>query len=231
MARLRTFLVISLVCHLIVILILVDVRFSGRKLDDSEIYEVSIVSGPPAEGAPSSQVTGVPQGKKFIYRRGSQQVSLDEVTKEKALKDTLPKLSPSEIQPEKTNESGPDIPEAGSGVEGRGQLTRGPDGGSPSEVALWKARVRSVVETLWKSPPEIENMDMSLKTTYLLRVSRSGDLLQKKLLVSSGNVPFDRSVLIALNRVTRIPPPPLVLVVGEDWVEITMSFTPPKGAN
>lgn len=213
------------------ILILVDLRFSGRKLDNSEIYEVSIVPGLPAEGSPSSHDIGVPQGKKFIYRRGSERASLSEVTKEKALKETVPTLSPSKIQPEKTNESGPDIPEAGSGVEGRGQLIKGPAGGSPSEVALWKARVRSVVETLWKTPPEIENMDMSLKTTYLLRVSRSGELFQKKLLVSSGNIPFDRSVLIALNRVTRIPPPPLVLVAGEDWVEITMSFTPPKGAH
>ena len=73
-------------------------------------------------------------------------------------------------------------------------------------------------------------MDMSLKTTYLLRVSRSGELLDKKLLVSSGNNPFDRSVLLALSSVSAFPVPPLALIAGRDAVEITMSFTPPKGA-
>lgn len=82
---------------------------------------------------------------------------------------------------------------------------------------------------LWRTPPEIEQMDASLQTTYLLRVGRAGELLQKKLLVSSGNVPFDRSVLVALGRIGRFPQPPLVLIAGEDWVEVTMSFTPPKG--
>jgi hypothetical protein len=107
----------------------------------------------------------------------------------------------------------------------------GPGGGSSSEIAMWKARVRSMVENLWKTPPEIEGMDSSLQTTYLLRVSRTGELLQKKLMVSSGNVPFDRSILISLGRVSRLPQPPLVLIAGENWFEFTMSFTPPKGAH
>jgi TonB family protein len=231
MGGLRTFLVVSLVCHLILILTLVDVGFSGKKFDSSDIYEVSIVAGIPAGGASASPTVGLPQGKRFIYNRGAQRASIGEIKKESALKETSPKLSPSDIKPMETDEAGPDMPEAGSGVSGVGPIARGPAGGSTSEVALWKARVRSIVETLWKPPLEIETMDMSLQTTYLLRVSRAGELLQKKLLVSSGNAPFDRSVLTALGRVTHFPPPPLVLVAGEDWVEVTMSFTPPKGAN
>ena len=62
----------------------------------------------------------------------------------------------------------------------------------------------------------------------LLRISRRGSLLQKKLLVSSGNVPFDRSILIALGRAIRFAAPPLILIAGEDWVEVTMSFTHQK---
>jgi TonB family protein len=231
MARLRTFLIISLVCHLILMLSLVDVGFSSRKLDSSDIYEVSIVAGIPAGGASASPTVGVPQGKKFLYNRGAQRASIGEIKKERALKEVSPELLPSDIKPMRKNESGPDMPEAGSGVAGIGPFARGPAGGSTSEVALWKARVRGLVETLWKPPLEIETMDMSLQTTYLLRVSRLGELLQKKLLVSSGNAPFDRSVLAALGRTTRFPPPPLILVAGEDWVEVTMSFTPPKGAH
>ena len=95
---------------------------------------------------------------------------------------------------------------------------------------IWKSQVRALVDGFWKTPPEISIMDMSLKTTYLLKISRSGELLDKRLLVSSGNSPFDRSVLLALSGVTRLPAPPLVLIAGRDTVEITMSFTPPQGA-
>ena len=80
-----------------------------------------------------------------------------------------------------------------------------------------------------EDPPEISVMDTSLKTTHLLKISRSGELLDKKLLISSGNSPFDRSVHLALNSVTTLPPPPLVLIAGQSSVEVTMSFTPPKG--
>ena len=82
---------------------------------------------------------------------------------------------------------------------------------------------------MWKTPPEISVMDASLTKTYLLKVSRTGELLDKKLLVSSGNGPFDRSVHLALSNVTSLPQPPIVLIAGRDSVEVTMSFTPPKG--
>jgi hypothetical protein len=51
---------------------------------------------------------------------------------------------------------------------------------SSSETALWKTRVRGMVEALWRTPPRSRVMDVSLKTTYLLRVGRSGELLQKR---------------------------------------------------
>jgi hypothetical protein len=236
MQSLRKFLILSFICHIVMILAVVDVHLSGKKMDTSDVYEVSIVAGMPAAQAGGGESASIPEGKKFIYNKRSEHASLDEVKKEKATKETSPQISPPEIKPQAHAES-PDMTNAGSlarpqGISGAGTGPgRGPTGGTPSEIAIWKARVRGLVETLWKTPPEIEGMDTSLQTTYLLRVSRTGDLLQKKLLVSSGNVPFDRSILIALGRVSRFPQPPLILIAGEDWVEVTMSFTPPKGAH
>ncbi|MCE5273766.1 MAG: TonB C-terminal domain-containing protein [Deltaproteobacteria bacterium] len=236
MGRLRTFVFVSLFCHFLLALVLVDVHFSGSQSDASDVYQVAIVAGPPAGDASAPGDTGISQARKFLYRKGGAQAAIGEITKEKALKGDSPEFSPSAIKPERPMDSSPDVPGAGSPedakpiTQGKGQLTGVAGGGASSEVALWKARIRGMVETLWRPPPEIQEMDMSLKTTYLLRVTRVGDLLQKKLLVPSGNAPFDRSVLTALSRVTRFPPPPLVLIAGGNWVEVTMSFTPPKGA-
>jgi TonB family protein len=91
--------------------------------------------------------------------------------------------------------------------------------------------VMFLVQRVWKAPPEIALIDRTLKTTYLLRISRTGELLDKKLLISSGNSPYDRSVHLALSSLKRLPQPPLFMVAGQDSVEVTMSFTPPKGAN
>jgi hypothetical protein len=236
MRSLRKFIIISFICHAGLVLAMLDVRFSGKLPDTAEVYEVSIVAGMPAAAGGASESVSIPRGKKYIVDRNTQKVSLGEVKKEKATKESSPSFSPSDIKPERPVES-QDVPYTGNSMKSQGQpgsgsgQTHGPVGGTSSEIALWKTKVRGLVEGLWKTPPEIENMDATLQTTYLLRVSRTGALLQKKLLVSSGNVPFDRSILIALGRANRFPPPPLILIAGEDWVEVTMSFTPPKGAH
>ncbi len=236
MRSLSKYIIISLICHAGLILALVDVRFSGKLPDTSEVYEVSIVAGMPAATAGASQGVSIPQGKRFIAPKKAEKVSLGEVKKEKAATESSPTILPSDIKPETPVES-QDMPYTGNLIKPQGQpgagsvQAHGPVGGTSSEIALWKTKVRGMVEGLWKTPPEIENMDATLKTTYLLRISRTGELLQKKLLVSSGNVPFDRSILIALGRASRFAAPPLILIAGEDWVEVTMSFTPPKGAH
>ena len=236
MRSLRKFIIISLICHAGLVLALVDVRFSGKLPDTADVYEVSIVAGMPAAAPGASKNVSIPQGKKFIAPRKTEKVSLGEVKKEKATKESSPTLSPSDIKPEAPLES-QDMPYTGNLIKPQGLSgadsgqAHGPIGGTSSEIALWKTKVRGMVEGLWKTPPEIENMDATLQTTYLLRISRTGSLLQKKLLVSSGNVPFDRSILIALGRAIRFAAPPLILIAGEDWVEVTMSFTPPKGAH
>jgi len=237
MQSLRKFVIISFMCHALFMLALLDVHFFGKRTDMAEVYEVSIVAGAPAAASPETGRPAVPEGRKYIFtKKKSERATLGEVKKESALKEGAPKLTPSDIKPEASVESqesqSPPSLLKPQQLGGTGQAQpRGPSGGTPSEIALWKTRVRGLVESLWKTPPEIENMDTGLQTTYLLRVSRTGELLQKKLLVSSGNVPFDRSILIALGRASRFPAPPLILIAGQDWVEVTMSFTPPKGAH
>jgi len=236
MNKLSWFVGISVVCHAVLLVALVDLEFSRAQIPDYDVYEVSIVSSAPAaERARTSVKTS--GTKKYVYRKGVDSSSISTVKRDKALKDRTPELSPSEIEPVKPQEA--DTLDDGSypGEEDFQQPGGYQPGGSvtgaaalPNPVGVWKSQVLALVQGLWKTPPEISIMDMSLKTTYLLKVSRSGDLIDKRLLVSSGNSPFDRSVLLALSSVARFPVPPLALIAGRDAVEITMSFTPPKGA-
>lgn len=236
---------ISLLAHFLFILTLVDVSFAPRDdLSAYDVYEIDIVTSVPSAGKAAASRVEAPSHKssstKYYYRKGSEPSTISGIKKEKGLQDHSPELSPADLEPlvekkkdtyeEDVSSSAPtDRPYPDTGGTAPGRLSRGP-GESSNLMAVWKTQVRMVVDSVWKTPPEISVVDESLKTTYLLRISRSGELLDKKLLISSGNGPFDRSVYLALSSVTTLPQPPLVLIAGHDSVEITMSFTPPKGA-
>jgi len=243
MKKLSGYTGISLLAHFLMILALVDVNFSPRDdLSAYDVYEVDIVTSAPMAGggavsrkaAPSRQSSS----KKYYYQKGSEPQTISGIKKEKALPDISPELSPADLEPlmEEAQEQEEEVSSAApagtssSGPSGaaHGGYGRG-SGESSNVVAVWKTQVRMVVDSVWKTPPEISVVDTSLKTTYLLKISRSGELLDKRLLISSGNGPFDRSVHLALSSVTQLPQPPLILIAGHDSVEVTMSFTPPKG--
>ena len=240
MRNLRWYIGISLVFHLIFIMGMVDIDFSPEDKQAYDVYEVDIVAQAPSSvRAPAARETA---STKYINNKKDTPKSISEINKEKALPDITPEISPSKIEPQSASrdeqDSFPDTkndtpprsqvhtPEAGTG-QGRA--------GTPDQsaylLALWKSQVMHQVQRVWKAPPEIALIDKTLKTTYLLRISRGGDLLDKRLLISSGNSPYDRSVHLALSSLRRLPQHPLFMVAGQDSVEVTMSFTPPKGAN
>jgi len=240
MKQLSWYIGISLVLHAVLMVSLVDIDFSRTEIPSYDVYEVSIVSSVPSARKPAASAKASSTAKKYVYRKGSDPTSISSIKKDSAVKNRAPELKPADIEPVKQpdDESSPDMPSsvaddlsqrlkeyepAGTSLHsGRSNL-------SSNAVGIWKAQVRSLVDERWKTPPEISILDSSLKTTYLLKISRSGVLLDKRLLVSSGNSPFDRSVLLALSGVDKLPVPPLVLISGRDTVEITMSFTPPQG--
>jgi TonB family protein len=104
------------------------------------------------------------------------------------------------------------------------------EGGAPYEIIQWKVKVKGLVESLWESSSKIDIKDTSLVATYLLNISYEGKLLEKKLLISSGNAAYDKTVLSTLNNITCFPPPPSGLLGGHDRIEVILSFKQPKGA-
>lgn len=105
------------------------------------------------------------------------------------------------------------------------------------ELRSWSAEVRILVAKAWECPWDVkkglilrEDIGLKqLKTTYLLSINKKGKLLDKKLLVPSGNDVYDKSVLMALNSIEYLPQPPSHLFSEKDSTDITMSFVPPRG--
>jgi len=194
-----------------------------------EVYEVSIVSNVPsaAVSAAPNKGTGRPV-KKFVRNEGAQyKKKLGTVTKEKVVKEKPPEISSAEIESkiediEKAESTQWQPPVA----KGSGSTPQ--TAGTASQEAVWVAHVKEIVYDRWKYPPGI-TLDASLKVTFFLRISRNGNLLEKNLILSSRNTPFDRSVMIALNSINKIPPPPIGLVAGRNELEINMTFSPPRG--
>lgn len=89
---------------------------------------------------------------------------------------------------------------------------------------LWKNQLMSLVQSIWRETSGNKFDDVALKATYRIRVSRKGDLLDTRLMIPSGNDQFDRSVTLALKKVTDLPQPPFAFANGQDSIEVTMSF-------
>jgi periplasmic protein TonB len=238
MRKLRWYIGTSLFFHLLLILAMVDIDFSPQDKPVYDVYEVDIVAQAPSSvRAPAARESA---STKYMNSKEDAPKSISEINKEKALPDITPEVSPSKIEPQPGSREEQDpLPDTKSEAPSR-STAHSPDAGqgrsgNPDQssylLALWKSQVMYLVQRVWKAPPEIALVDKALKTTYLLRISRGGELLDKRLLISSGNSPYDRSVHLALSSLKRLPQPPLFMVAGQDSVEVTMSFTPPKGAN
>ena len=202
---------ISCMMHVILIFILYNFHPNDMRIGTSQVYEVTIVTNAPLHGTVESKSDY--QNNKFVH------ASLDAVEIEQPLQDNN-----SAIDDQSRSNAG-NSPQFIGQTGGASYI---PEGGDPYEIALWKTRARGMVETLWKSLPEDTKLKTSLQTTYLLMVSRTGEVLDKELLVSSGNETFDQSVLLALSKISRLPPPPLVLIAGDESFVVPMSFASAK---
>lgn len=247
------FLSISLVLHLVLFVSLVDLEVSRRSAVP-DVYEVSIVATPgivaPAGRVSSAPARGVaPRGgtatgkgsPKYVRLSGRTKTpSIEGIGRERGVRGKGPELKPTQIEPgvredipfdplalAGQREPAPEDPAvAAAGVSAAGK--RGSVGArTASDEAIWQSRVRETVFRVWRMPPEVAFFDGGLKTTYQLQVSRDGSLVDKKLVVSSGNKLFDHSIFLALGRVQRFAAPPLSLVAGTQEVEVIMTFWPP----
>jgi hypothetical protein len=212
MRRFHVFLAISLLLHTGLFAALALPGFSSRAKAVPVVYEVDIVSGPPGAAVMGelkkySPPSSVPRIKDF-----------GEISKDLPIKDSFPKL------PEPDIDSGSERPTASTHQgqqdrQGHADFPGGSRNGEMSRNEAWAGIVQSRFKQVWQLPEGVP-ISPNLQATYTIKISGAGDIMYKKLLMSSGNRPFDRSVETALSRI-KLPPPP-----GGRY-EWTLTFVPP----
>lgn len=221
--------IVSIGLHLLAVVIFLNIGAERERPLPPNVYQVALVAAPP--GALSGgQAEGVGAGRPKFVRTG-QEVSreLGHVGKSSAsIAHSQPSALPSGLPSPHTPDYGADYGDEPSSSAGR----RGGGGGTPNaslvDSTAWQERVRAAMTRVWRFPPELERLDPNLMVTCTLTVNRSGALLGGRILVTSGNAPFDRSVDRALRSIRYLPAPPEGLMVGRSQFSFSMTFLPPE---
>jgi outer membrane biosynthesis protein TonB len=210
------FIIISLALHTALFAVLAQAGLSSKGKAVPVVYEVDIVPGPPgtgmAGGIPKrvSAPASIPRVKEFG------EISKDFINKDNTASLPVPDLDSGPQEPAQTPQASRQENRS-SGVEASG----GSGSGDTARIGSWAGIVQTRFRQTWQIPEGVP-VSQSLRATYVLRISRFGEITNWKLLVSSGNKPYDRSVEAVLGRV-KLPPPP---GGREEW---TFTFVPPYG--
>jgi TonB C terminal len=92
---------------------------------------------------------------------------------------------------------------------------------------IWTAEMQGILQDHWH-PSQGIPIKQSLLITFLLSLTREGEILDKKRKDSSGNICFDKTVWIAQARVKRFPASPVSQMSDRPHPEIATTGEPPQ---
>jgi hypothetical protein len=213
MRKFHVFLTISILLHIGLFAAVLLPDFSSRPKTAPVVYEVDIVPG-----IPGASVSGG-AFRKFSLPSTTPKINdFGEISRDVPVNDSLSRLPSPDLDSEPSRSSSSAQP----GQHDRDGDDDSSGGSAYGEVArkeAWIGIVMARFRNVWQIPEGVP-IKPNLQATYIIRISTSGDIISRKLLFSSGNRPYDRSVEIALSRI-KLPPPP-----GGRY-EWTLSFVPP----
>lgn len=215
MRKFHVFLAISLLLHIGLFAVFLLPDFSSKPNTVPVVYEVDIVPG-----IPGASVSGGAFRKFSMPASAPKIKDFGEISRDVPVDDGLSELPSPDLDSEPSRSSS----SAQRGLTDRQGDDDSSGGSAYGEVArreAWIGIVMTRFRNVWQIPEGVP-IKSNLQATYTIRISASGDIISRKLLVSSGNRPYDRSVEIALSRI-KLPPPP-----GGRY-EWTLSFVPPYG--
>jgi len=216
---------ISLIMHFILFSAIVSFHTSANTVHIPSVYEVSIVS---AIGSASGERVRTKSLKSYRKKRISLKKRLPNPKKVGAIETSPLTLKAPDIKSSKSLKS---VPKEKVSTETSGPYTSKATADINkgivlgNEITLYKMRIRNIIRSNWRVPPEIALSQGTLKASYMIKVSRNGEVLDRKLVMSSGNQPYDASVFMALNSVKGFPVPPITLIAGADALEVVMTFS------
>ena len=91
------------------------------------------------------------------------------------------------------------------------------------EVAKYKGLIRSQITRNWIFPASYQK---GMKCKILVRLIPSGDVVSVRIIQSSGNSAFDRSVEMAVNKASPLPVPKSSTGLFDHFREVEFVFDP-----
>lgn len=225
MRRLPFFVILSLLLH-VTLFGVIMASLTKRPRPAYDVYEVAIVSSP-------AQRTGVeaPGGSSRPPVSG-RVAGFGKIAKE-AVTEKAPSFKPIDLESKRMGSksraalsermdlsSSPWASEEGTPVSGRAEAI-----GEAVKMQVWVTSVIARFRDVWR-PPQGVPLKKDLQATLNIRVSRTGDILSSQVLVSSRNMPYDKSVEFALNKIKRLPVPP---IGDKPYEDFQITFVPPSG--
>lgn len=92
-----------------------------------------------------------------------------------------------------------------------------------SEVSRYEGLIKSQITRNWIFPASYQK---GMKCKVLVRLIPSGDVVSVRVIQSSGNVAFDRSVEMAVNKASPLPVPQSSTGLFEHFREVELVFDP-----
>ena len=92
-----------------------------------------------------------------------------------------------------------------------------------SEVSKYKGMIRSQITRNWIFPASYQK---GMRCKVLVRLIPSGDVVSVRILQSSGNIAFDRSVEMAVNKASPLPVPKSDTGLFDHFREVEFVFDP-----
>lgn len=221
MKHLSPFVIVSVVLHLVLFGVIMT-GLSKRSRPAYEVYEVAIVSSPTAPGAEApSRPRSAPVTEPVA--------GFGKITKE-TVKEKSPSFKPIDLESKRTGSKskasqpevtpGPWAAEEATTATGRAEAI-----GEAVKMQVWVTNVIARFRDVWR-PPQGVPLKKDLQATLNIRVSRTGEILSSQVLVSSRNMPYDKSVEFALNKIKRLPVPP---IGDKPYEDFQITFVPPSG--
>ena len=224
MKSLRVYVILSLFLHVAFFGAIIFTASRKPRLV-YDIYDVSIVAAP----APGSQMQG--RSVEPRPRVPSRAVKgFEQIAKAQAVKDKTPSFKPIDLESASGRSKAAEPPEMEEPEEQTTSAGAYPSAGSSAgarvKVNMWVAEVQATFRSVWQAPYGVP-IKKDLKASFTIRVARNGEILSKRLLLGSGNALYDKSVELALNKIRKLPPPP---IGGEAAADYTITFIPPAGS-
>lgn len=225
MKHLPLFVILSLVLHIALFGVIMT-GLSKRSRPAYEVYEVAIVSSPtPHQGSEAP-------GRPVSSPEAATVAGFGKISKE-AVKEKSPSFKPIDLESKRMGSKskavqppGPEVSsspwaaEEGTSAAGRAEAI-----GEAVKMQVWVTNVIARFRDVWR-PPQGVPLKKDLQATLNIRVSRTGEILSSQVLVSSRNMPYDKSVEFALNKIKRLPIPP---IGDKPYEDFQITFVPPSG--